>query len=248
MEIPLRTTCRSGTDQRTSIPNRLGDVLRLRTRVCGFRASPSSILAIVIGILGGTFDPPHIAHLAIAHAAYEQLDLSEVLLMPAGDPWQKAATLVTSTHDRFAMTTLAAAEATYLTPDDREIERVGPTYTADTVSTFDSEVVVILGADAALGIPGWHRGNDLIASTRFAVVPRKGIDRSEVDRALNDRVSWVEMPFVDISSTEIRNHISRGYSPRFLVPEPVVAYIEARGLYGSSVPSYTVVPIIAHDE
>lgn len=202
----------------------------------------------MIGILGGTFDPPHIAHLAIAHAAYEQLGLAEILLIPAGDPWQKAGDVLTDAGHRMAMTRLAASEAPYLVADDREIRREGATYTIDTIMTMTEPCVLILGADAAVGVPTWHRAGELIERVTFAVVPRPGIDTVEVDTALGDRYTWVDLPLMDISSTDIRDHVSRGHSARFLVPEAVAAYIEVNDLYRAATSSDETASIIVGDE
>jgi len=203
----------------------------------------------VIGILGGTFDPPHIAHLAVAHAAYDQLSMTEVLLMPAGDPWQKADVDPTSSIDRMTMVDLAAAEAPYLRPDDREVERDGPTYTIDTVAALGQDAVIILGADAAVGIPSWHRGDELIEMAHFAVIPRAGVNRSQVSDVLGTSFEWVDLPFIDISSSDIRAHVAAGHSARFLVPASVAAFIEERGLYRSTTwPALHSVPIIDIDE
>jgi len=168
--------------------------------------------------------------------------------MPAGDPWQKSEGDVTSSVDRLAMVDLAAAEAVHFKADDREMRREGPTFTIDTVATLDDDAVVVLGADAAVGVPSWHRGDELIAAAQFAVIPRNEIDRQDVRDVLGDRFFWIDVPLIDISSSDIRAHVSAGHSPRFLVPESVAAYIEARDLYRSSAASPRPVPIIAVDE
>ncbi len=200
------------------------------------------------GILGGTFDPPHFGHLAMANAAHEQIGLDTVLLMVAGDPWQKADDPPSDPDHRLAMTALAAAEAEFLEVDDRELRRDGPTYTYDTVAAMGTECVLIVGADAAAGVPTWHRADELLEIARFAVVPRPGVDPDAVTDALGDRFSWLEMPPVDLSSTLIRAHVGKGYSARFLVPEAVASYIAVNGLYRSPSSSASVFPIIAGDE
>lgn len=179
---------------------------------------------------------------------FEQLDLTKILLMPAGDPWQKADDVLTEAGHRLAMTRLAASEAPYLLADDREILREGPTYTIDTITTMTEPCVLILGADAAVGVPTWHRGAELIESATFAVIPRPGISAVDVDSALGDRYTWVDLPLIGISSTDIRDHVARGHSPRFLVSEAVAAYIEANDLYRAPTCSDTPVPIIVVDE
>ena len=194
------------------------------------------ILWLVIGILGGTFDPPHIAHLAMAQAAYDQLGLDEIVFMPAGDPWQKSGYLVTPAIHRLAMARLAASAAPYFVADDREVTRSGPTYTIDTVEELAEDCVLLLGADALRGVRSWKRADDLIDLVSFAVVDRPSVARDDVDEGVLAKCTWLEMPRIDISSTEIRSHVATGHTARFLVPEAVSAYIETNGLYiaGSS--------------
>ncbi len=194
------------------------------------------ILGVVIGILGGTFDPPHIAHLAVAHAAREQLGLDEVLFMPAGDPWQKSAEMVTPAAHRMAMTRLAASCAPYFVADDREVVRTGPTYTIDTVAAIGEPCVLIVGADAVMGVRSWHRADELIGMVSFAVVDRPGVSRNDIDEVIARRLTWIEMPAIDISSTDIREHVASGHTARFLVPEAVAEYIESNGLYKTGTP------------
>ena len=194
------------------------------------------ILRSVIGILGGTFDPPHIAHLALAQAAHEQLALDEILFMPAGDPWQKSEDEITPAVHRLAMTRLAASVAPYFLLDDREILRSGPTYTIDTVKELGQDCVLMVGADAASGVPSWNRAHELIDRVTFAVVDRPGVSREDIDESVLRRSTWIDMPRIDISSTEIRSHVASGHTARFLVPDAVAAYIETNDLYktGSS--------------
>jgi len=202
----------------------------------------------VIGILGGTFDPPHLGHLAIANATFDQLALDKILLMPAGRPWQKADHVLTDAGHRLAMTKLAASEVPYLVVDDREIRREGPTYTIDTVEAMTEPCVLIIGADTAVGLSTWHRGVELLEKAAFAIVARSGITAADVDAALGGRYTLIDLPPIDISSTQIRDHISRGHSPRFLVSEAVAAYIETNGLYRSPTSAHDPVPIITVDE
>ena len=195
---------------------------------------PRPILARVYGILGGTFDPPHIGHLALAATALEQLDLDVVRFVPARDPWQKSAGGVSEAHHRLAMTRLAAAEDRGFVVDTIEMDREGPTYTVDTVEAIDDQCVLILGADAALGMPSWHRYEDLAAMVDVAVVERPGYDMNELDAALASSLRVLHMPTIDLSGTEIREHVAAGRSPRFLVPDAVVAYIASTGLYADA--------------
>lgn len=194
------------------------------------------ILFLVIGILGGTFDPPHIAHLAVAQAAHEQVGLDEIVFMPAGDPWQKAGYEISPAIHRMAMTRLAASAAPHFIADDREVLRVGPTYSIDTVTDLAQDCVLLLGADAVRGVPSWNRAEELIELVTFGVVDRPGVARDDIDTKVLSKCTWIDMPRIDISSTDIREHVATGHSARFLVPEAVAAYIEANGLYetGSS--------------
>lgn len=189
------------------------------------------MLPIVHGILGGTFDPPHVAHLAAAHSAYEQLGLETVRLLPARMPWQKAMDVVTGANHRWAMCRLAAAEASYLVADDSEMRRSGPTYTIDTLEEMDSDVVLILGADSAVGIPTWHRCDEVLDRAHIAVVPRPGTSEDQIRDAIGSSFTMLEMPVIDLSATQIRDHIRAGRSPRFLVSDPVLEYIERNNLY-----------------
>jgi len=185
----------------------------------------------VYGILGGTFDPPHVAHLAAAHAAFEQMDLDHVSLLPARSPWQKVNRVVTSAPHRWAMCQLAAAEANYLIPDDTEMQRRGPTYTIDTIQELPGEPVLILGSDSAVGIPSWHRADEVLAMAQIAVVPRPTVSLDEVTTAIGSHFTALDMPTLNLSATQIRDHIRAGLSPRFLVPDSVLAYIENNDLY-----------------
>lgn len=183
------------------------------------------------GILGGTFDPPHLAHLVAGEAAYRQLDLEVVSFIPAGAPWQKAGGEVTDALHRWEMTRLAVEGIDYLVADDREIVRRGPTYTIDTLGEFpEDELVLILGADAAANLASWHRAEEVLRRALIAVMPRPGTDREavEVDGA---RMVWLDAPELDISGTALRERRAAGRSIRFLVPEAVHSYIERHHLY-----------------
>lgn len=190
--------------------------------------------AVRRGILGGTFDPPHLAHLLAGEAAYHQIELDVVSFVPAGAPWQKADRSVTEARHRWAMTEIAIAGIDYFEADDREVNRDGWTYSIDTVESFpaDEELVLLLGADAAVGLPTWHRCDELIERVQFAVAPRPGIDRDRVGAVLEEtRWTWLEAPALDISGNMLRAEASRGNSIRFLVPEAVRWYIIEHGLY-----------------
>jgi len=183
-------------------------------------------------ILGGTFDPPHIAHLAAGEAAYEQLGVDTVTFLPAGRPWQKAGTGVSEARHRLSMTERAIEGVPHFTVDDREVHRDGWTYTIDTVTSIgEDDIVLIVGADSARGLPTWDRADELLDLVRIAVVPRPGVSRADVERALGGDVVWIDTPALDLSGTMLRRRAAEGRSIRFLVPESVLGYITEHELY-----------------
>jgi len=129
------------------------------------------------------------------------------------------------------MTQLAASEAPYLRADDTEMRRSGPTYTIDTLEARDDKVVLILGSDSATRIPTWHRADDVLALATIAVVPRPTVPFTAVTEAIGDSYVPIEMPTLDLSATQIRDHIRNHLTPRFLVPPSVLQYIATNGLY-----------------
>lgn len=184
--------------------------------------------------MGGTFDPPHIAHLLAGEVAYRQLPIDRVLYLPAGSPWQKAEKKVSAPAHRWEMTVRATSGVEYFLADDREVHRDGWTYTADTLATFpdEEELWLIVGADAARGLPSWERFGEVRKRTRIAVLPRPGVDPEEVEAAIGEAV-WLDMAPVAISGTDIRHRVETGVGYRFMVTESVYDYIEAEGLYRS---------------
>lgn len=185
------------------------------------------------GILGGTFDPPHLAHLFGGEAAHGDLGLDVVTFVPAGSPWQKADRVVSDPRHRLAMVERATTDVGYFDVDDQEVHRSGWTYTIDTLESFpDDDVTLVVGADAARNIPTWHRSTEVLERVRLAVLPRPGVSREEVAVALPGAdVVWLDAPAVDVSGTAIRTRVAAGLSVRFLVAEPVRQYIGDNGLY-----------------
>ncbi len=185
------------------------------------------------GILGGTFDPPHVAHLIAGEAAFRDLGLDVVTFLPAGAPWQKAGRTVSAGEHRWAMTAAAVAGVDYFEADDRELNRAGWSYTADTLATFPGaeRITLVLGADAARGLPSWERVGDVLARAEIAVMDRPGVDRSEVEAAAGRPVTWLDAPSVAISGTMLRSRAAAGRSLRFLVPDPVWRYVDEHRLY-----------------
>ncbi len=194
-----------------------------------------------LGVLGGTFDPIHLAHLVLAERAYEQMGLDQVLWLPAGDPWRKADRAVSPAEHRLAMVRLAIRGNPAFQVCSLELERDGPTYSVDTLAELgqehpDSELVFLLGWDALEDLPNWREPERLIQLARLAVASRSGeqLTPDKLERLLPGlaaRVVWIEMPRLDISGTELRRRAAAGASLRYLVPEGVEAYIREQGLY-----------------
>ena len=196
-----------------------------------------------IGILGGTFDPPHIGHLWLATLAADALGLSRVLLMPAARPPHKGGVLVSNAADRVMMTRLAIAGDPLLDLSLIEMERPGPSYTLDSlVELRDSlgegvSLVLIMAADSLAEIDTWREPDRLLELAEWAVGPRPGTELPE-RQALRERFGQAESrihlldgPSLDLSSSEIRRRVAAGRSIRYLVPRAVEELIADRGLY-----------------
>lgn len=193
------------------------------------------------GVLGGTFDPPHRAHRALAEAARDQLGLDRVLLVVAADPWQKRGDVEAPAVDRLAMAEALARGGEKIEASALEIERGGPSYTAETLEDLEApgrELVVVLGADAADRLDTWERSERVRELATIAVADRAAgpdgfavVDRL---RAQGWRCEVVDLPAVDISSTEIRERRRRGEAVDDVVPPQVVRVIEERDLYTRS--------------
>jgi nicotinate-nucleotide adenylyltransferase len=184
------------------------------------------------GILGGTFDPIHIAHLHAGETALYQANLDRVLYIPAGRPWQKDETAVMASEHRLEMTRLAIDGVEGFALDDQEVLRDGPTFTADTLASFsdDEELFLILGADAASRIQTWDRFEEVLVRTTVLVLPRPGTD-SRVIADVIPNATYLDMAVLEVSGTDIRN-LARDRQPfRFLVTEPVHDYIVENHLY-----------------
>jgi nicotinate-nucleotide adenylyltransferase len=187
-----------------------------------------------IGVFGGTFDPPHIGHLVIAADVRHELGLDRVLMIPAGEPWQKVdGGDVSPPSARLAMIEAAVGDVEGLEVSRIEVDRSGPTYTVDTLQELASahpgaELFLILGADAAAGLDTWHEWQRLPELCRLVVVDRPG-ESGPVPAAFDPlRVS---APRLDISSTEIRRRVAEGRPVRFLVTDGVVSVMDRLCLY-----------------
>jgi nicotinate-nucleotide adenylyltransferase len=187
-----------------------------------------------LGILGGTFDPVHVAHLAAATAARDELDLDRVMVVVARDPWQKRGRVCAPADARFEMVAAAVEGIDGLVASRLELDRPGPTYTVDTVETLrreapDREMFLIVGGDVAAGLGSWHRAADLRDELTVAVVDRA--DAGGADPPDGWRIVRVHMPRLDVSSTEIRRRIATGESVDGLLPAAAERVLRARGLY-----------------
>ncbi|HEY3834590.1 MAG TPA: nicotinate-nucleotide adenylyltransferase [Acidimicrobiia bacterium] len=191
-----------------------------------------------IGLFGGTFDPPHNAHIVAALAARRQLALDVVLMVVAGDPWQKRDHVVTNPTIRFDMVRLTCEGLAGLEPSGIEVERGGPTYTIDTVEALrdrgSSEIALILGADAVANLDSWHRAGDLAAMVSVAALPRWSVEGTRISSAPPSErwnVTQLSMPRLDIESTALRAACAAGAPLDGLVPAAVVHYIREHRLY-----------------
>jgi len=176
-----------------------------------------------------------LAHLVAAETARSQVNLDEVLFIPAGDPWQKQDQTVAKAAVRLQMVEGAIAGVTHFTADDREIRRSGPSKTVETLEELagpTTELVLIVGADTAEAIPTWFEWRKVIEMCELAVVPRVGVDQPDLAHEVSARTTWLDMPYLDVSSTDIRSRVAGRMPYRFLVPAGVREVIESEGLYG----------------
>lgn len=193
-----------------------------------------------LGLMGGTFDPIHLGHLAVAEEAREALGLDRILFVPAGRPPHKKAVDVSSVEHRVAMVELAIAENPGFELSRIEVDRPGPSYTVDTVEQLASggqDVTVILSAETFAELPTWHEPERLFEAARVAVAPRWGYPAPDPGwlagafPGREDRVTYLEGPRLGVSSTALRERVAAGRSIRYLVPAPVAAYIDRHHLY-----------------
>jgi nicotinate-nucleotide adenylyltransferase len=190
-----------------------------------------------LGLFGGTFDPPHVGHLVTAVNVLHALELDQVILMVNNVPWQKEGTRqITPAADRLAMVVAAVDDVPGLVAGSTEIGHGGNSYTADTLLALrvehpEAEFFTIVGDDAAAGLHSWTRSDEVVAASYLVVVDRPG---DPVD--LPDDIDWirVEVPRLEVSSTDLRRRFSDGRPLDYLVTEPVLDVIEQRGLYSGA--------------
>jgi nicotinate-nucleotide adenylyltransferase len=195
-----------------------------------------------LGILGGTFDPIHHGHLIAAEEAHHQLELDQVLFVPAGTPPHKPARPISPIYDRLRMIELAIAGKPYFAISRVDADRPGPCYTVDTLRLLRLEwgpgvtFFFVEGADSLVEIGTWYQPRRLIELTQFAVVDRPGveIDLPQLERenpGLASRIHRVQMPLLEISSSDLRARVRQGRPISYLVPPAVEAYIQQQQLY-----------------
>jgi nicotinate-nucleotide adenylyltransferase len=194
-----------------------------------------------IGVLGSAFNPPHLGHLALAQEALWQLGLDEVVLVPTGEAPHKRIADDPGREQRLAMTRLAAADDARFSVSSLEVDRDGPSYTYETLEMLaderaDTELVFVMGADAALGLESWRRPERVVELARIAVARRSAVSDAEVSTVFRSlgadgRTTMLEMPQFGVSSSAVRERAAGGRPLRYLVPESVARFIEEKGVY-----------------
>ena len=197
-----------------------------------------------VGILGGTFDPVHIAHLAIAEEAREAMGLAKVLFIPAALPPHKVDRPVSDPEHRLAMVELAIADNPAFEASPIELGRTGPSYTVDTLEALaadGADLVLILSAEAFRELRTWHRPERILVLARLAVVPRDGFpdaNRSYLAEhfpGFEDRATFLSGPRLRLSASGLRDRAANARSLRYLVPDAVADYIGDHALYSDPI-------------
>jgi nicotinate-nucleotide adenylyltransferase len=193
-----------------------------------------------LGLLGGTFNPPHIGHLVCAHQALAQLELDRVLLVPVHEPPHKASEADPGVEHRVELCRRAVTREERLGVSLVEADVPGPSYTVDTLRSLHErspgdDLTFLVGGDMALSLPAWREPEAILELAELGVAEREGVRRADIAERLSglgpDRVRFFDMPRLDISSSLIRRLVAAGRPIRHLVPEGVEAYIEQAGLY-----------------
>ena len=199
------------------------------------------------GIFGGAFNPPHVGHLICAQEAHAQLALDALLFVPVGEAPHRQVEQDPGPGARALLCDRAVGPDPRFEVSRVEIDREGPSYTADTLRLLGEsfpghELVLILGADQASALPAWHQPETVLSLARVAVASREGIEREAVLRRLHgltghERVEFFDMPRVDVSSSVVRSRVAADLPIRYLVPDGVAEAIDSRGLYRSTAPA-----------
>ena len=196
-----------------------------------------------IGVLGGTFDPVHLGHLALAEHARRQLELERMLWVPAGEPWRKRGRTISPAEQRCEMVRLAIAGDATAELSTLEADRGGPSYSVETLARLAREcptweIHFVMGLDALLDLPNWREPARLVSLATLAVAVRggerlAGAELKELSPGLDTRVVWLDMPDIEISATDVRRRAGEGASLAGLVPALVERYVLEQGLYQS---------------
>jgi nicotinate-nucleotide adenylyltransferase len=196
-----------------------------------------------VGILGGAFNPPHIGHLVCAQEALVQLELERVVFMPVGEAPHREIEDDPGPEARLELVELAIADDARFTVSRLEIDRTGPSYTADTLRQLreeapDDELFLVLGGDQAAALQSWREPEAVLSLATVAVVERTNWSRNAIGIKVGrlagaKRIRYLDMPVMQVSSSAIRRRVAEGRPIRYLVPDKVVSYIEAHGLYGA---------------
>jgi nicotinate-nucleotide adenylyltransferase len=192
-----------------------------------------------MGVFGGSFDPPHAAHFALAESAIAVLQLNELRVIPTGQAWHKPRAL-SAAHHRLAMVKLAFAGVPHVVVDSREIDRTGPTYTVDTLRELraqypQAELFLVIGEDQAQALQTWHEWQEVLQLAIICVAEREDLTgatpRFTAPKAYESRFRRLQMPAMPISATDIRTRIATHQCVAPLVFEPVARYIDDHHLY-----------------
>ena len=198
-----------------------------------------------IGVLGGTFDPVHLGHLILAEEARDQLGLSAVYFVPAGDPPHKQGRRLAPVEDRLRMIELAIAGNSAFRASRADADRPGPHYTLDMVHILQAqlppggELYFLMGYDSLAELPTWHRARELVAACHLVALTRHEVplDWNYLESRLpgvRERVTLLDMPELEIASHQVQERLRAGRTIRYLVPDGVCSYIERHGLYASN--------------
>jgi nicotinate-nucleotide adenylyltransferase len=200
-----------------------------------------------VGVLGGTFDPPHLGHLILAQEACQALSLAQVLFVPAGEPWRKVGRELSPREQRLAMVGKAVSGNPAFAVSTAEVDRPGPSYTGETIAELrqqfgaETELFVIMGADSLADFPHWHQPLRILELARLAVAERSPLGNEALEEALSEelaeslreRVVWLSMPLIAISASAVRERVRQGLPIRYWVPEAVEDHIRRLRLYAA---------------
>lgn len=195
-----------------------------------------------VGIMGGTFDPIHLGHLVIANEVLNMYQLDHIIFVPAGNPPHKCG-IEASSWDRFVMTSLATMSNDKFIVSDFEIKKRDRSYSTETLKEFhkiypNTEFYFITGTDAVVDLPNWHEPKELLKLCKFIAVSRPGMGKESIENKiqeimseLNGNIELLEVPMLQISSTDIRERFKKGKSAKYLLSEIVEQYIYKNNLY-----------------